>query len=261
MTTPTALTRSFDIFNRTLTAHHATRGVRVDNKAAESADLFIYDVIGEDFWTGGGVTPKGIAAALEEVKGVKTLNVFINSPGGSIFDGKAIYNQLVRFDAQKVVTVDGIAASAASFIAMAGDKIITAQGATWMIHNGIGGAYGFAKDLRAVADVLDLESENIVGIYAKRTKQSPADLHAWMDAETWMDAATAKARGFSDETAEDEAEKPAAAQAANGENRLAAAIEQTRKVAASLAAMTRDLKLRQCQRAASPRAGPASPAK
>jgi ATP-dependent Clp protease, protease subunit len=164
--------------------------------------LYIYDVIGEDWWTGGGVTAKSVQVALEGMKGVTGVDIYVNSPGGDIFEAKAIYAQLRRFSGERVVHVDGIAASAATFIAMAGDRIITAPAATWMIHEVWAGAVGRASDMRAMADVLDMENVTFAETYAKRTGQSVDDVRAWMAAETWMSASDAKARGFTDEIAE-----------------------------------------------------------
>lgn len=174
-------------------------------KASDSkAALYIYEVIGEDWWTGGGVTAKSVRDALDEVKGAKTLDIYINSEGGDVFEAKAIYEQLKRFEGEKVVHVDGIAASAATFIAMAGDRIITAPAATWMVHEAWSIAAGRASDMRAMADVLDLQNESIAGIYAERTKRPVSELRDIMAAETWMDAEEAKRLGFTDEIAREE---------------------------------------------------------
>jgi len=175
------------------------------------ASLYIYDVIGEDWWTGGGVTAKSVQQAIDGMKGATALDVYINSPGGDIFEGKAIYAQIRRFSGEKVVHVDGIAASAASFIAMAGDRIITAPAATWMIHEVWAGAVGRASDMRAMADVLDMENGTFAETYATRTGQSVEDVRALMAAETWMSASDAMARGFTDEISEAETSEDGAA--------------------------------------------------
>lgn len=169
------------------------------------ASLYIYDVIGEDWWTGGGVTAKSVQQAIDGMKGASALDVYINSPGGDIFEGKAIYAQLRRFAGERVVHVDGIAASAASFIAMAGDRIVTSPAATWMIHEVWARTSGTAADFRSMADVLDMENTIFAETYAKRSGQSVEDVRAWMAAETWMSASEAKSRGFTDEIAEAEA--------------------------------------------------------
>lgn len=180
---------------------------------ATSADLYIYSAIGASFWS-DGISANDVVAALNSAKGVKTLNVYINSEGGDVFEGKAIYSCLSRFDAEKIVHVDGLAASAASFIAMAGDKIISSPSATWMVHEAWGLAGGNASDLRAMADVLDMENKAIAGIYAARIGKTVDECLALMSAETWMDAAKAKELGFSDETSGEsdaDAEDPKAA--------------------------------------------------
>jgi ATP-dependent protease ClpP protease subunit len=142
--------------------------------------------------------------ALAEMKGVKTLNVFINSPGGDVFEAKSIYTQLLRFDAEKVVHVDGIAASAATLVAMAGDRIITSAVGTWMVHEAWSGAMGNAGDMRAIADVLDLESQIIADTYAKQTGKAPKEMRDLMLAETWMNADQALEQGFTDEISHDD---------------------------------------------------------
>lgn len=166
----------------------------------DRGSIYIYDFIGENFWDPDReVTGKKIVEALAAMKGVKALDIFINSPGGDIWEAKAIFAELNRFDGEKVVHIDGIAASAATFIAMVGDKIITAPAATWMIHDVWTVGIGNAAELRKTADVLDLESNTFADTYAKRTGQKVEDVRAWMQAETWMNAATAKERGFTDE--------------------------------------------------------------
>jgi ATP-dependent Clp protease, protease subunit len=166
--------------------------------------LYIYESIGEDWWTGGGVTAKSVQQALDAMKGATALDIYINSPGGDIYEAKAILAQLQRFSGEKVVHVDGIAASAATYVAMAGDRIITARDATWMIHEVWTIAMGNAGALRETADLLDKENGVYAERYASRTKQSVDDVRAWMAAETWMTAAEAKARGFTDEISEGE---------------------------------------------------------
>lgn len=176
------------------------------NKKEKTGSLYVYEVIGEDWWTGGGVTAKKVVEALDQMKDVKNLDIFINSEGGDVFEAKAIFANLKRFDAEKTVYIDGIAASAATFIAMAGDKIITAPAATWMVHEAWSIAMGRAGDMRAMADVLDLENQAIAETYAKRTGRSVDEMVKLMAAETWMSAQEAKDNGFTDEIAEDDNE-------------------------------------------------------
>ncbi len=166
--------------------------------------LYVYEQIGKSWWDGSGVTAKMVADALAELKaaGTRAIDIFVNSPGGNIFEAKAIYAELRRFDGERKVHVDGIAASAASFVAMAGDRIITAPAATWMIHDVWSWGVGNAAELRKLADVLELESSNFAEVYASRSKSKLEDVKAWMQAETWMNAKTALERGFTDEIAE-----------------------------------------------------------
>jgi ATP-dependent Clp protease protease subunit len=177
--------------------------------------LYVYEVIGEDWWTGGGVTAKGVVAALDAMKGVKALDIYINSEGGDVFEAKAIYANLKRFDAEKTVHVDGIAASAATLIAMAGDKIVTAQAATWMIHEAWSIALGTAADMRSMAEVLDLQNQSLAETYVARNTKGKTlqEVLGLMAKETWMSAKDALDMGFTDEIAPDEKtteEQPAA---------------------------------------------------
>lgn len=171
-----------------------------DAKKEDVGSLYIYAPIGDSFWS-EGVTATSVQKALDGLKGVKTLNIFINSEGGDVFDGKAIYTQLKRFNAKKVVHIDGLAASAASFIAMAGDEIITAPAATWMIHQAWGWAIGNADEIRDYADVLEMLSEDIINIYTERTGRSIDEVRALVKAETWMNAEQALKEKFTDSIA------------------------------------------------------------
>lgn len=173
-------------------------------KANAVGELYFYDQFGGS-WFSEGITSKGVKDALDAMKGVARLNVFVNSPGGDVFEGKAIHSLLRRFaegGAKIHVHVDGLAASAASFVAMAGDVITTAPYATWMIHNAWTVAAGGADDFRKLGDLLDDQNSDIAGIYAARTGQPLDKLHALMDAETWMTAQEALDLGFTDEVSE-----------------------------------------------------------
>jgi ATP-dependent Clp protease protease subunit len=158
------------------------------------ADIFVYESIGEG-WV-GGITAKDFAKTLEECSGVEALDIYINSPGGSVFDGLAIYNMLARVKAQKVVHIDGIAASIASVIAMAGDEIRIADNAMVMIHDAWGMAIGTADDMRKYADSLDKTCDSILSTYVSRTKGKSEDIRKMMADETWMNASEALAAGF-----------------------------------------------------------------
>lgn len=168
--------------------------------AAEEAErsISVYDVIGYDYWTGDGVTAKRVAAALRQMgKGPVTVNV--NSPGGDMFEGLAIYNLLREHDGEVTVKVLGLAASAASIIAMAGDTVQIARAGFLMIHNAWVLAAGNRHDLREYADTLEPFDRAMADIYAARTGEDAAAMAKLMDAETWIGGSDAIEQGFADE--------------------------------------------------------------
>lgn len=158
-------------------------------------DIFVYDEIGPDFW--GLISAKTIKAELDQAKNER-VRVRINSPGGDVFEGVAIYNLLRNHKPGVEVSIDALAASAASFLALAGERVEIAESAMVMIHNAWGVTIGDKAEHAKRIDLLDKVDDQIRGIYAARTKQSEDDLRAWMDAETWMTAAEAIDRGFAD---------------------------------------------------------------
>lgn len=141
-----------------------------------SAELLIYEVIGDD-WMGGGMTAKRFHDELKSHGDAKEITVRINSPGGNVADGDAIYNALVRHPARVVVEIDGVAASAASYIAMAGDEIRIAENGIMMIHRAMSVTIGNTLDHAKAVDWLDKVDGTIAGIYSKRTGRR---------AETWL---------------------------------------------------------------------------
>lgn len=161
----------------------------------KKAELYIYDYIGADFF-GEGITAQSVTDAMKDFTPKAQIDVFINSPGGSVFEGIAIYNILRRWDGKKSVHIDGIAASIASIVAMAGDDIMIADNGMVMIHEPWGVAMGTSEDIRKVADALDKVHGSIRDTYVTRTGSSANDIEAWMSAETWMNADEAIARGF-----------------------------------------------------------------
>lgn len=167
--------------------------------AADPADatISIYDVIGEDWWTGEGVTAKRVAGALRAI-GQKAVTVSINSPGGDMFEGLAIYNILREHPAEVTVRIMGMAASAASIIAMAGDRIDMGLGTMFMIHNSWGGVVGNHHDMREAADLFAEFDAAMADIYAARSGQEVAEIRALMDSETWMRFEQAQELGFAD---------------------------------------------------------------
>lgn len=159
--------------------------------------ISMFDVIGEDGWSGGGVTVNRISAALRSI-GSKDITVRINSPGGDMFEGIAIYNLLRAHPAKVTVEVLGWAASAASIIAMAGDEIRMGLGSFMMIHNAWGLVIGNRHDMREAAILFDQFDGALADIYEARTGMKHADIEQLMDAETFMAAAQAVKYGFAD---------------------------------------------------------------
>ena len=160
--------------------------------AGGTTELELYDEIG--YW---GVTAKDFRARLVEASGDIVLK--INSPGGDVFDGIAIYNELLAYDGKVRVEVTGLAASAASVVAMAGDEIAIGENAFLMIHNAWVVAVGNRHDLTDVADVLAKIDGALAKTYASRSGMGVRTAAQFMDDETWFTAAEAKAKGLATE--------------------------------------------------------------
>jgi ATP-dependent Clp protease protease subunit len=163
------------------------------------AELLLYGEISDTTWWGDEVTPKQFKADMDALGDVAEMDIYINSGGGDVFAGFAIYNMLKRHKAKKTVYVDGLAASIASVIAMAGDKIIMPENAMMMIHNAWTIAAGNKAEFRKIADEMEKIDGSIAGAYAARTGKAEADIVALMDAETWFTAQEAADAGLADE--------------------------------------------------------------
>lgn len=174
---------------------------QVKNEVNGNSEILLYGPIaGESSWWGDEVTPRSFAEDLESLGG-KDVTVRINSGGGDVFAAHAIHNQLVAYKGRVTVVIDGLAASAATIIAVAGDRIIMPSNALFMIHNpaiGLSDYYG-ADELLKAAEALNTIKGSIVSAYRKRCKASAEELAAMMDAETWMGAAECMEKGFVDE--------------------------------------------------------------
>lgn len=162
----------------------------------KQGDLYIYQDIGPAAY--GGLDAKTFMDSLNGLRGVDTLNVHINSIGGSVFEAIAIYNSLKQFKANVVVQVDGLAASSASLIAMAGTEIQMAPEAQLMVHEPWAVTAGNASTLRDMADLLDRNRDLLVAIYEKRTGLPNEEVKNLLAAETWLTAQEAIAKGFAD---------------------------------------------------------------
>lgn len=158
----------------------------------------MYDNIGYDWWTDGGITAKSVSDQLRRMRG-QDVEIRINSPGGDMFEGIAIYNVLREHDGEILVKIMGMAASAASIIAMAGDTIKIGAASFIMIHNCWVIALGNRHELRETADWLAPFDQAMADVYAARTNQDVQDIVKWMDSETYMSGTTAIERGFADE--------------------------------------------------------------
>lgn len=178
-------------------------------RGADATEINLYDEIGGWF----GVNAKQFRETLD---GISTPNIIlnINSPGGDVFDGIAIYNDLLAHKANVVVRVTGLAASAASIIAMAGDRVEIAENAFLMIHNAWSFAVGDARVMSARANLLKKIDAGLAETYAARTGGDVEDIKHQMDEETWLTAAEAIEQGFADSTFDTDESEEADAKAA-----------------------------------------------
>jgi len=171
----------------------------------EPAELFIYDEIGAG-WFRDGATPDSFIKQVKELKLKKTdqLSIRINSPGGNMFDGNTIYNYLRSLKNEVIVTIDGLAASAASIVAMAGDKIRMPENSFLMIHNPWMYVAGDANTMRKAADDLDEMRDGAVKTYQSKVgdRLSREEITTMLNEETWLIADKAIEMGFADELVE-----------------------------------------------------------
>lgn len=168
--------------------------LRVNKVNDDIAEVFVYGDIGG--WM-DGIGADEFARELKSLK-VTEITARINSGGGSVFEGQAIYNSLVNHSAKVNVVIDGIAASIASVIAMAGDNISITEGSHIMVHKPWSMAMGDANSMRKEAEVLDSLESGIIDIYAARTGKSRDQLEKWVANETWFKGASAVDAGFAD---------------------------------------------------------------
>ena len=176
-------------------------------------ELMLYGDISEYSWWDDDVTPKKFKEDLDALGDISELKIYINSGGGDVFAGQAIHSMLKRHSATKTVYIDGLAASIASVIAMAGDKIIMPKNAMMMIHKCWTIAIGNADDMRKMADDMDKIDESIIAAYVEKTGLETDDIIELMTDETWMTAQDALDYGFADEIEES---KQVAASMKNG---------------------------------------------
>lgn len=179
----------------------------------ETGEIFLYDAIGSSFW--GMIDAATVLPDLAKMSG-KRLTLRISSPGGSVDEGRAIYNALRRHQGGVDVVVDSSAYSIASYIAMAGERVVMAKNAMMMVHNPWTMAMGSAAELRKTADVLDKYRDSIIDAYMEKTKQDRKKIVAVLNAETWYTADEAVAAGLASEVGDLIVNAPAFAKAMYG---------------------------------------------
>lgn len=171
----------------------------------EVAKITIYGDIGESWWDESSTSSKDIEKALNEIN-ANVIHVHINSYGGDVFDGIAIHNQLKNHEAKIIIHVDGVAASAASLVAMAGDEIIMNTGSMLMIHEASTWCWGTKTDIQKTLNALEGIDKSIANIYMLRFKGEKEDVEKLIVAETWLTSDEAVEMGFADKIGEDEEE-------------------------------------------------------
>lgn len=160
-------------------------------------EVMIYDEIGNY-----GVDAKSFIDEVKAIPTDKSVLLRINSPGGSVIDGLAIYDAISRMPQKVTTRIEGMAASMASVIALAGDEVTMSENSLYMIHNVWGGETGESTDLRKAADLMDKMGDRLVSIYMSKTGESEEQIRAWMDEETWFDSSEAVKAGFIDKIEE-----------------------------------------------------------
>jgi ATP-dependent Clp protease protease subunit len=220
------------------------RGARAD---ASATVIEIYDIIGEDYWSGGGITSQWIA---DKIRGRGDLVININSPGGDFFEGLAIYNLLKGHAGKKTVNIVGMAASSASLIAAAGDEVLIGAAAYVMIHNTWGLVVGDKNDMADAAAAFEKFDQGARVIYAAQSDKPDAEIAQLMDDETWFLGQEAIDEGFAtgllaadavlQESAEPEPQDPAMPSVDPVEAKIAARVQALRRAEAVLCqSMTR----------------------
>lgn len=176
---------------------------QINKKTDKKGEIFIYGDIVSEEWFANEVTAPGFKQQLDELGNVSEIDVHINSSGGNVFEGHAIYNMLKMHKAKINIYIDALAASIASVIAMSGDTIFMHKNSFLMIHNSWIMTVGNAKELRDTADLLDKTDEASNQAYLDRALNiSEEELKELLDAETWLTASEALEKGFIDEILE-----------------------------------------------------------
>lgn len=170
----------------------AASSIRVESKD-NIAHIYVFDVI--DAWW--GASAEQLIKALAQADG-KDVHLHINSPGGDVFESLAMASAIAGYSGKVVAVVEGLAASAATRLALAAEEVHMVEGSLFMVHNSWTMAWGNKSELRDTAELLDKIDAGIVGDYTRKTGSTEEKVRAWMDAETWFTAAEAKEHGFTD---------------------------------------------------------------
>ena len=169
--------------------------------AKDEAEVYIYGPIVSDGWFENDVEAAQFVKDFGAIK-ASTIHLRINSPGGEVFAAVAIHGAIRRHPSHTIAHIDGLAASAASFVALAADEVRMAKGGFYMIHNGWGFVMGDKSDMRHYADLLEKTDGTILGFYEEKTRRDRAEIREWMEAETWFTAEEALDAGFVDQIEE-----------------------------------------------------------
>lgn len=177
--------------------------LQIRSKGPTKAEIVVYGAIGDSFF-GDSISAKSFSDELKKLDAsVKEIIVRINSPGGDVFDGITIYNRLKQHPAKVTCIIDGLAASIASVIALAGDEVIIGDGALFMVHLPWTMTAGNRNELEnTINRLIDVE-EQLITIYAKKCKMPRAEIRAMLEAETWLDSSQAIEMGFVDSKSQD----------------------------------------------------------
>lgn len=187
---------------RLLNLDRSFQPFQIKNKTATSAEIILYGAIGTS-WYEDAISAKQFSDEINKLEPtVKNLTVRINSPGGDVFDGISIYNRLKQHPAKVTVYIDGLAASIASIIALAGDEVIMGEGALYMIHLPSTVAAGDRNNFENTINLLMDVEEQLISIYQAKCgkKKTRNEIRAMMENETWLDSTQAIAEGFCDST-------------------------------------------------------------
>lgn len=179
-----------------LLASNKGRGMfRAESTAADAATIWLYDaIVRDDYW--GGISALTVGQALAEYRDKAEIHLRIDSPGGDVFAGRAMEQLITEHPGRVIAHIDGFAASAASYVALAAAERIISPGGMFMVHKAWTMTWGNELDLRKTADLLGKIDETLIETYAARTGQDSEQLRAWIGAETWFNATESLDNGF-----------------------------------------------------------------